>query len=166
MTRFDQSIAEIALAGGGRIGIAPLPGLNGALEVDLTRIANWGADVIVSLTEGGEMTRLGAGGLGALCQGMGLGWVHLPIPDYGIPDEERMAAWPDIALDLHATLDRGGAILLHCRGGLGRSGMIALRLMVDRKEAPDSALTRLRTARPGAVETQAQLDWAMAGRGR
>ena len=38
--------------------------------------------------------------------------------------------------------------------------MIALRLMIDSDEAPDTALTRLRAARPCAVETKAQLRWA------
>lgn len=61
-----------------------------------------------------------------------------------------------------ATLRNGGKVLAHCRGGCGRSGMAVLRLMVELGEAPDVALARLRDARPCAVETQAQLDWAAA----
>ena len=51
-------------------------------------------------------------------------------------------------------------MVVHCMGGCGRSGMILLRLMIDAGETPDSALARLRTARPCAVETKAQMRWA------
>jgi len=53
---------------------------------------------------------------------------------------------------------------VHCRGGCGRSGMIALRLMIEIGEAADDALARLRAVRPCAVETPQQLRWATAGR--
>ena len=41
-------------------------------------------------------------------------------------------AWPGNSTFMHRTLDKGGAVLLRCRGGQGRSGMIALRLLVER----------------------------------
>jgi len=55
----------------------------------------------------------------------------------------------------------GGKVLVHCMGGCGRSGMAVLRLMVETGEPPHSALSRLRAARPCAVETDAQFDWAV-----
>ena len=54
-------------------------------------------------------------------------------------------------------------MLVHCRGGCGRSGMAVLRLMVEAGEAPEEALARLRAVRPCAVETEAQMDWARRG---
>ena len=53
--------------------------------------------------------------------------------------------------------------MIHCFGGCGRSGMAALRLMVEAGEDADEALERLRAVRPCAVETDAQLRWARAG---
>jgi hypothetical protein len=41
--------------------------------------------------------------------------------------------------------------------------MAVLRLMVECGEDPAQALARLRSVRPCAVETDAQLDWACAG---
>ena len=35
--------------------------------------------------------------------------------------------------------------------------------MVEAGEQPDVALARLRTVRPGAVETEAQMTWALRG---
>ncbi|MGB3280173.1 MAG: protein-tyrosine phosphatase family protein, partial [Pseudorhodobacter sp.] len=62
--------------------------------------------------------------------------------------------------ELRAILARGGRLMVHCRGGCGRTGMIALRLMVDTGEEPGAALARLRAVRPCAVETDAQEVWA------
>ena len=51
--------------------------------------------------------------------------------------------------ELNGILDRGGSVLTHCYGGHGRSGMVTLRLMVERGEEPETALARIRTERPG-----------------
>ena len=48
---------------------------------------------------------------------------------------------------------------IHCRAGLGRSGMIAARLLVERGMAPEQAIIEVRAARPGAIETEAQERW-------
>jgi len=55
-----------------------------------------------------------------------------------------------------------GKVFAHCYGGKGRSGMVLLRLMVERGLDPDQALQDLRRVRPGAVETQAQWLWAIS----
>ena len=148
--------------GNGRLGIAKLPGRYGDLSGDIRTIKDWGAGVVVSMTTEREMADVNAGHLGELLSAEGIRWHHLPIRDFGGPEGESADTWSDISEKLHASLASGGAVLLHCRGGQGRSGMIALRLMVECGEDPDAALTRLRAVRPGAVETQMQLDWAMA----
>jgi ADP-ribosyl-[dinitrogen reductase] hydrolase len=57
----------------------------------------------------------------------------------------------------------GNRIVVHCRGGLGRTGVIAARLLIELGEAPDKALQRVRAARPGAVETPEQEDYVLRG---
>jgi protein-tyrosine phosphatase len=156
------AIATLPLDGGGRLGICPLPGGDGGLAADVAAIAAWQPSLVVSLTEQAEMERCGSGRLGAVLGDAAIAWSHLPIRDFSGPDGAGRAAWPDLAARLHAILDHGGGVLLHCRGGRGRSGMIAMRLLVERGEAPAEALARLRAVRPGAVETEAQLDWAAA----
>jgi|GEM_PF-4878904 len=42
--------------------------------------------------------------------------------------------------------------------------MMVLRMLVERGEHPKDGLMRLRRARAGAVETDAQLQWAADGR--
>lgn len=156
------SIATVSLDGGGRIGLCRLPGRLGRLAADLDTIAAWKPKIVVSLTELGEMQRYGSEALGERLARSAVDWRHFPVRDYGAP-EGAMPAWQQLASDLHAILDRGGAVLLHCQGGRGRSGMIGLRLLVERGEEAAAALARVRSVRPGAVETDAQLAWASAG---
>lgn len=154
-------IASVA-APPGTLGLCPLPGAAGDLAGDLTSVLAWRPDAVVSLTETAEMARLGAGDLGRLLERAGVLWIHLPIRDFGQPDSTGQSRWPGIAPGLHRVLDGGGKVLCHCRGGLGRSGMILMRLMVERGLAPDAALAGLRAVRPGAVETEGQRLWASA----
>ena len=146
--------------GQGVLAISPIPGLNGSYEDDLLVIHGWGAKVVFSMTERAELECAGAGGIGAHMASMGIEWHHLPIRDFGAPSPGVVATWRLASDAAHAALDTGGKVLIHCRGGCGRSGMAALRLMVESGELPQEALKRLREVRPCAVETDAQYAWA------
>lgn len=153
-------IATVGVAETGRLGISRLPGLGGMLEDDLAALTGWKPDLVVSMTTVQEMSAAGAAGLGALLEASGIGWAHMPVADFAGPEEESSALWLEMSQQVHDHLDRGGAVLFHCRGGRGRSGMMALRVLIERGEDPRQALARIRTARPGAVETDEQIRWA------
>ena len=158
-------IATIALPEGGQLGIARLPGRSGDLDGDLAAIRTWPASLVLSMTEPAEMAEFGAAGLAEALKQAGITHRMFPIRDFGAPDLES-ESWADIARDLHARLDAGEAVLLHCRGGLGRSGMVAMRLVIERGIIPEEALRMVRAMRPGAVETAEQERWACAGKAR
>lgn len=151
-------IDDLLLEGGARIGICRLPGRSGDLAGDIALIHRWRPDLVVSMTETVEMAEKGADGLVRRLAEAGLAHAHFPIRDYGVP-EVSGTGWPALALRLHAILDQGGRLLLHCLGGKGRSGMVAMRLLTERGIAPNEALIRIRNTRPGAVETEAQEQW-------
>ena len=150
--------AFLALDRGG-IGLSACPGRQAPLARDIDAIAAEGVAMVVSLIEATEAPET-IHDLPGLLDRRGIRWRHFPIEDYGVP---RDSDWPALAGVLHRVLDEGGRILLHCWGGKGRSGMIALRLMVERGETFSAAFERLRALRPGAVETDAQRAWAEAG---
>ncbi len=149
--------------GGGAVALSPLPGRYGAYGDDLETLLGWAPDMVLSMTEASEMARFGAAGLGADLAQAGVVWHHLPLPDFGAPPDAGLKNWPEISNYAHTILAQGGRVLVHCAGGCGRSGMIALRLLVEAGEAPKPALVRLRAVRPCAVETEAQRIWAVAG---
>ncbi|MGL4974041.1 MAG: tyrosine-protein phosphatase [Bosea sp. (in: a-proteobacteria)] len=161
MTIEPFTIATLTLANGARIGICRLPGRSGDLAGDVARIADWDAALVVSMTEADEMAAKGAGGLDAALYEASIGWRHFPIKDYGAPADAD-TRWPPLSRELHAALDQGKAVLLHCAGGKGRSGMVALRLLTERGVEPEAALAMIRDVRPGAIETEEQVAWGSA----
>jgi hypothetical protein len=152
-------IAEVAAPGGGMLGVAPLPGRGGALAADIAVIRAWHPAVVVSMTEPEEMRRTGTADLPERLREAGIAWQAFPIRDFGVPAPEE-PVWPPLAAALHAFLNAGGRVLLHCHGGKGRSGMVAARLLVERGIAPAGALALVRAARPGAIETAEQEAWS------
>lgn len=156
-------IETLTLPGGARLGICPLPGRGGAALEDLAAIRAWRPDIVLSMTEAEEMARHNMADLGGLLSREGIAHASFPIRDFGTPT--GMENWSALAVRLHAILDSGGAVLAHCYGGQGRSGMVLMRLMVERGQDPDAALAAIRTVRPGAVETDAQQAWARSGGG-
>lgn len=159
-----MEIARLEL-GGGVLAICPMPGRGGDYAADLAAIRALDPALVVSLAGGQERAAAGAGGLPGDLAGAGIAWAEWPVADFGVPDAAGAADWPALAGRMRGVLAGGGRVLVHCMGGCGRSGMAALRLMVEAGEPPGAALARLRAVRPCAVETGAQQDWAAGGTG-
>ncbi len=147
----------------GIAALSPLPGRYGDYRSDLSHIRDWQPAIVISMTTQAEMVARGAGDLGRDLQNMGTRWMHLPIEDFGAPSPEVEEAWHVAEKAALAAVQGGGRVLIHCNGGCGRSGMAMLRLMIEAGEPADAALSRLRALRPCAVETEAQLQWAVSG---
>jgi protein-tyrosine phosphatase len=168
-------IAELATgANHGKIGVTFAPGkydhsaLAGSwdrdLATDLDRIADWGAKLIVTLLEDQELTLLRIPNLGHEVLRRNMEWIHLPIPDVTAPTAEFDKEWPAQSERLRKKLHDGAKIVIHCRRGIGRAGMIAARLLVELGDAPDVAIAKVRLARhPKAVETLEQERWVANG---
>ena len=164
-------IASLDTPGGGRIGMTFCPGKRDPLamtgpwardlDTDLAAIRAWGASALVTLMESHELMSLKVGRLAEAVRSMGLDWYHLPIRDLSIPSKAFETQWRTSGRDLRDRLLGGQALVAHCRGGLGRTGLIAARLLIELGEAPRKALERVRAARPGAVETGAQEQYVL-----
>lgn len=161
-----QIAAVSTLPRHGRIGITFCPGkvqpsaATGAwdrdLLADIKAIADWGAAAVVTLLEDHELVSLKVEGLGAAVARAHMDWLHAPIPDVGVPSAAFEASWVELGEGLRDRLRAGFAIVIHCKGGLGRAGMIAARLLVELGVDAETAITRIRQARPGAIETSGQ----------
>ena len=85
----------------------------------------------------------------------GLAVLHAPIPDFGIPSDA----------DLRRTLrfikqhvDDGRGVVVHCRAGQGRTGLVLAAYLVYEGMSAKDAIDRVRTLRPGSIETREQLE--------
>ncbi|GAA6181458.1 cyclin-dependent kinase inhibitor 3 family protein [Shimia sp. NS0008-38b] len=150
--------------GRGRLALSAMPGLHNSLAHDLAAIVTWRADLVISLVEQVELASAAAADLPELLHEAGVAWQHFPIRDYDIPDAAGTVSWQGLCQRALDILGGGGRVLVHCRGGCGRSGMVALKLMVASGLPSGEALSRLRDVRPCAVETDPQMVWATEGR--
>ncbi|WP_420133452.1 cyclin-dependent kinase inhibitor 3 family protein [Rhodopseudomonas sp.] len=161
-------IAEVrASPAHGRIGITFCPGKHDAtaltggwardLAADLDAIRQWGAALVITLVEPSELALLRVPQLGDEVQRRAMQWLHLPIPDYHPPTAEFERRWAIEGSAIRQQLRDGHDLVVHCKGGLGRAGMIAARLLVELGVPPTEAIARVRQARGrGAIETRAQ----------
>lgn len=147
---------------GGILALAPLPGRGGHRAEDLAHLHDWRPALVISMIPEPEMHGHGMADLGARVQEMGSRWIHMPVPDMDVPGREAELTWHHASRAALAALQGGGRVLVHCLRGCGRSGMAALRLMIEAGEPPGTALARLRAVRPCAVETAWQMIWAGA----
>ncbi len=147
--------------GGGELAITPMPGRTRHYYTDWLRLMEWRPSLVISMTSQAELDRKGSGSLGSDLANAGIGWLHLPVPDFGVPGDDL--DWPIVRDQALGALGQGNRVLVHCFGGCGRSGMMCLRLMIAAGEDPDAALARLRRVRPCAVETAPQMAWASGG---
>ena len=168
----ENSPLQIAVVildqGEGSLGLTICPGKKDAsrdwnrdLDKDLQAIRTWGATTIVTLIEDHEFRMLGIESLADDVRAMGMNWVHLPILDVNIPDNRFEDAWVSVGPKLHDRLDAGEKILIHCRGGLGRTGLVAGRILVERGYTPKNAIQRIRSVRPHAIQTPQQEIYVM-----
>src|SRR5262249_36872013 len=80
---------------------------------------------------------------------------RFPIRDHGVPSD--INAIGHLVGDILDWARRGATVLIHCIGGLGRSGTLAGCVLVPNGAAPAAALAALSTLRGAACpETPAQ----------
>ena len=85
-------------------------------------------------------------------------FMSFPIPDMEVP-----ASQSELAAELEVVdraLNAGKNVLVHCRQGIGRTGLVAGCLLVSRGISPETAMRKISAARGVPVpETEAQRSW-------
>lgn len=137
---------------GWRVGITIAPGKHTVstegfrwkrdLATDLHALIREGVGTLVCLLEREEMARLGIPDLLDRARDLGLGVIHSPIVDVSVPSTADANA---VVSHLHASRER--SIVIHCNGGLGRSGVVAGILLRALGVGAEETLRRLRSAR-------------------
>jgi protein-tyrosine phosphatase len=85
-------------------------------------------------------------------------FTSFPITDRQIPRLE--AKWAEVLESVTRALSSGKNVLVHCRQGIGRSGLVAACLLVKRGMSPGAAIESVSVARGLSIpETAEQRDW-------
>jgi protein-tyrosine phosphatase len=154
----------------GRIGMTIAPGMKGGaaggtldrnLDQDLARLRDrYHTHVLVTLLERGqflndEFSELGITDLLVRAQRAGIDTEWTALPDGSVP----------ISLEqLHQLVERiltlvraGRNVVIHCRDGLGRTGLVCACCLTALGASVDEALRIVRKVRPGAMDLTTQV---------
>lgn len=152
----------------GAIGITLCPGKQGQstfgyhwnreMSVDLREISVWRPQLWINLMEPIEMLRYKVQSLPFQAESLSP-YLSMPVRDLQAPGKRFSQAWAEHGDRTLGVLARGGRVLVHCRGGIGRSGVLAARILIDFGHSYAEAISIVRKARSNAVESHQQHAW-------
>jgi protein-tyrosine phosphatase len=142
----------------GRIAVASRPRGGDWLKDEAIGWRRAGVDVVVSLLERDEASQLDLLDEARAAEANGIRFVSFPIPDRGVPASVPEAR--SLIADIARALREGKNVAVHCRQGIGRSGLIAAGALMASGINPEHAVKVVSSARGLTVpETAEQRSW-------
>lgn len=142
----------------GRLAILPRPRGGDWLETDVAAWKRAGFDTIVSLLTSDEEAELRLTAEANECAAAALAFRSFPVPDRGVPaSHDRFAK---LVSELAGQLRAGRRVVIHCRQGIGRSGLATIGTLIELGASEAEAIRTVSESRGMAVpETPGQLAW-------
>lgn len=140
------------------LAIMPRPRAGDWLEDEVSAWSRAGLGIVVSLLEPAEVQELDLSREPSLCASNGIEFLSYPIPDRGVPTSPT--AFNAFLDPLVRRLQEGASIAVHCRAGIGRSGLTAACIL-SRAGVPYPAIfPAISRARGVQVpDTEQQIAW-------
>lgn len=148
----------IPVAAKGRLAVLARPRGGDWLADEVSAWRKTGVQVVVSLLEPAEAGELGLADERTVCERAGLEFVAHPVPDRGVPPDR--VQFNALVADLARRVAGGGSVGIHCRAGIGRSGLAAAGVLVALGLPAAGAFAAVGAARGRAVpDTAEQAVW-------
>jgi protein-tyrosine phosphatase len=142
----------------GRLALAARPRGGEWLEDEIRSWRDIGVDALVSLLTAEEEQDLGLSHEGAVASAHRIEFIRFPIPDRQVPQSASELA--KILDRIDAELTSGKDVLLHCRQGVGRAGLVGACLLLTKGLDAEAAVQALSAARGVSIpETEEQRRW-------
>ena len=152
------SIYEILGTYSGRLFIMPKPSGEWLVE-DIQHYSDLNVSTVISMLEASEIAELSLQDEEAVCIGQSIGFANFPIPDRGLPHREDFI---NLVSDTVRKLEKGARVAVHCRAGIGRSGMLVCSCLGILFGSAEQAITAVSNARGVDVpDTQEQRDFIL-----
>jgi protein-tyrosine phosphatase len=144
----------------GQLLFTPCPGTKGTRPFEaLQTLKDAGASALLTLMSTEELLQNEVDLLPEECQMLGIEWYHLPVEDDQAPGEAFKAAWERHQPRLKQLLAEGKTIAIHCKGGSGRTGLIAAQLLIESGMQFSDAIREVQSLRPRAIQHPAHIEY-------
>ncbi len=134
---------KICDLGNGALFVMPKPSSQ-TLHDDIGYYKTQGVSKVISLLHAQEIETLGMIMEPHACEDHGLKFENFPISDMSVPDTDRLI---ELQQRLKQEIANGESIAIHCHGGRGRAGIVAITLMVEHGIDADRAIEMASNAR-------------------
>lgn len=150
-------IFKIKAIGLGSLSIMPKPSPEW-LEEDFRFYKDLGITLVVSLLEEFEAYEIGLQNEHKVAEQFGIEFLSFPIADRGLP--ESFYEFRQFVSGVYARMMAGEHAAVHCRAGIGRSGLLAGSVLAYEGIEPDQAFSFISEKRGVAVpDTLEQKGW-------
>lgn len=150
---------EAASKQGGLL-LTPCPGTKGVNAItSLRQLKAAGATVVLTALEKNDLPDQGVELLAEACKLLGMQWFHVPIEDDCAPSAEFESTWQRANDAAQIALNNGEYVVAHCKGGSGRTGLLAARILLARGKPFEETITAIQAQRPGAFTRQPHIDY-------
>ena len=142
----------------GFLAIMPRPGPGEWLRAEIAELGKMGVTTLVSLLEASEEYQLTLTAEADIAVENGIEFVSYPIEDRTVPLD--LDSYTNFIFSLADRVLNGHGVAIHCRAGIGRSGITAAAVMVRIGFDPETVFARISEARRCAVpDTYEQTEW-------
>lgn len=143
---------------GVRLAIMPRPRSGEWLDDEINGWMRLGVQTVVSLLEPQEVRDLDLANEEALCIASSVKFISFPIPDRGVPN--NVFEFAGLVATIERSLRSGESVAIHCRAGIGRSGLLGACVLGTFGIESNTAFGMLSRARGVTVpDTDAQATW-------
>jgi len=137
--------------------LTPCPGTKDlSLKPALQVLKESGANAVITLMTEKELQALRLNDIGTVVKSLGMSWFYLPICDEQIPNEDFSLLWETAGPAIHRLLENEKSIAIHCKGGTGRTGVVAAQILLERGEALCKVVKKIQVLRPNAFNLTEQ----------
>jgi len=151
---------KLPLSTGGALIFTPCPGTKGvSLQESLAQLRAAGAEAVITVMPNDEMASNGVSELPDACRESALQWFHFPIVEDTSPGAEFREAWGTGRSEVFEILDRSGTVAIHCKGGSGRTSLMAAIILCERGMNHDQILEQVKAVRPSALKLAVHTDY-------
>lgn len=130
------------------------------MPVNVEDIRSWrnkGIKAVVILAEAHEISRYwtDVSYYFEVLKNNNLEFLHSPIKDFHAPSLEQLE---NIIVWINHKIATGRPVVVHCHGGIGRTGTILAAYLVEDGLTPDNAIFEIKKQIPFALEIEEQID--------